>query len=195
MHLPAGLIDEERAGIVGSWLREARSVARHIAAVLLGILVGGCGDDTVGGSGGGTASTTGELSTTTTTSTTTATSADSGSADSTTGFVPDGEACLPKYCDTVADCCEGVPSSVACPDTYPNNWSCNEAHECVLGACSGDGQCSDLFTGWSCTTVNGTKRCVAGCTVDSDCTDVRNMPGTVCVDSGDAGRRYCVQPT
>ncbi len=69
------------------------------------------------------------------------------------------------------------------------------AGECVLGECSGDGQCSDLFTGWLCTTVDGKKRCVADCVVDSDCETARNMPGTVCVASVDVGRGYCVQPT
>lgn len=172
-----------------------RSCGRQVIARLvhLAVSIVGCGDDTVGGSGGVTASTTGELTTSTTTATTT-TTADSGSADSTTGFVPDGEACEAPLCTTVADCCVGVPASVACPDTYPNNWSC-AGGVCVLGQCTGDGQCSDLFTGWSCTKVDGKKRCVAGCTDDSDCTDDRNMPGTVCVASVDVGRGYCVQPT
>ncbi len=101
---------------------------------------------------------------------------------------------MPQSCSTISDCCEGVPSAEACPGSYPNNWSCANG-VCVIGRCTDDSQCSDLFTGFSCISVAGKKECVAGCGDDSECETLRNMPGTLCVASDEVDRGYCVQPT
>lgn len=181
------------AGSSAGCLRAAIAVsaASLRALVLPAALLLACADD--GSASGGDGGTTGTM-TTTTTSASTTTAADATGAD-TTGFVPDGDPCPgPPACTTVADCCVGVPAGVACPGAYPTNWSCTGG-VCQLGQCTTDTQCSDLFTGFACITVGGKKRCVAECGNDSGCEVLRNMPGTVCVDSDDFGRRYCTQPT
>jgi hypothetical protein len=164
---------------------------RSVASTLLGLashFAVACGDDGAGpggfsGEGTGPGSATNPM-----------TAGSASGADSTGGFAPDPEACLPLACVTAQDCCGDLVPGAACPGTYPDNWTCTPFGTCELGNCVGHLQCSDLFTGFECQQVGTRGRCVAPCGNDSACESLRNMPGTVCVASDDPARKYCRQP-
>jgi hypothetical protein len=166
------------------------------AVVILVLVATACGDDgSATGSDGGT--TGGPATTTTTVGEVTGGPGSATSADTSGGtWMPDPVACPPgpMNCDDASDCCAGVPPDVTCPGDYPLNWTCVSA-TCQLGPCSDDDECSALFTGFECMSIEGRNRCAAPCTNDTVCATDRNMPMTECVASGSPGRSYCRQPT
>ena len=157
----------------------------------------GCGPTNVGGSGGGTAGTT----------TGVATTAGSDGADEPHGFTPDPDACAVPMCAAVtagwepSGCCEGLQPSgetdgTACPgDSYPNNWTCDEAGRCEHGGCMADTDCPINMECIDPDEVADEVRfCVVGCTVDSDCSKSLAL---ACSGEGEdlqsAPRNYCRQ--
>lgn len=94
-------------------------------------------------------------------------SSSSGSSGTPSGFCARG-------CDTVDDCCGGIPG---CPGDYPNNLTCAPDGYCQAGQCSSNEECTmgGVLPDYECfgidTGTMGTFHlCAEPCSTDTDCT-------------------------
>jgi len=129
-------------------------------------------------------------STTQATSETVGSTSGSGSEGGTTGVLPDPVPCVAEGCVVASDCCES-PShpGTECPGAYPHSWTCEQS-VCVHGGCATDADC--VIPGFECLVVDGANRCVASCVTDSECKDLHNMPGTLCIGES-ASADFCLE--
>lgn len=92
-------------------------------------------------------------------------------------------------CSNDADCC--ATPEIGC-EAYPNKWTC-ESGLCLQHGCESDVDCKNLLDSFSCLELSAQEfRCVAACTLDSDCVGNHSMANTVCAGTS-LTQKFCTE--